>query len=129
MKTALKILASATLAVLSIAPATAAEMSPEGKWRSQDGSSQYQVSFCGDGAQLCAKLTWLSASAKAEGNADLLNTYVVEGASPTAVNKWSGTVVYEGDRYEGSVTLVSNDTMKLKGCSGIFCKSFSLERA
>ena len=129
MHSTLKFIAATALAALSVVPAMAAELSPVGKWRSQDGSSQYQVSFCGDGAQLCAKLTWLSASAKAEGNADLLNTYVVRGASPTAPNKWSGTVLYEGDRYDGTVTLVSRDTMKLKGCSGIFCKSFSLVRA
>ena len=128
MKNSLTILAATTLAVLSIFPAAAAELSPVGKWRAQDGSAQYQVSYCG-GKKLCAKLTCLSAAARAEANSNLVNSYVVKGASQIASNKWSGTVLYDGDTYEGTLTLLSSDTMKLKGCSGIFCKSLALKRA
>jgi uncharacterized protein (DUF2147 family) len=111
---------------LAAAPALAAD--PTGTWQSSGGESRYKVSYCGDGTQLCAKLTWLRDDARTEENLAYLNRYVVKGAVLTGENRWKGRVAYDGGVFEGSVTMVSDNRLKLKGCSGMFCKSMSFTR-
>lgn len=115
-----------TLVGLASAPALAGD--PTGTWQSNSGDSRYKVSYCGDGTQLCAKLTWLREDARTAENLALLNSYIVTGAVPAGENSWEGSLAYEGDVYAGEVTMVSNDMMKLKGCQGMFCKSMSFSR-
>jgi uncharacterized protein (DUF2147 family) len=124
-----KILAAAAVTLsLCAAPALALGADPTGTWQTTSGESRYKVSYCGDGTQLCARLTWLRDDAKTPENLALLGDYVVRGAKATAENKWRGAVSYDGDTYAGSVTMVSNDALKLSGCKGIFCKSLSFSR-
>lgn len=124
-----KTLAAAAVAFSMLAaPALAIAADPTGTWQSSGGESRYKVSYCGDGTQLCAKLTWLREDAKTPENVALLGAYVVRGATATGDNKWKGAVTYDGDTYAGSVTMVSNNAMKLSGCKGIFCKSLSFSR-
>jgi len=111
---------------LIFSPALAAD--PTGTWQSVTGESQYRVSYCGDGTQLCAKLTWLRDDARSAENLAYLNRYVVTGAVPAGENKWKGDVAYEGDVYAGSVTMVSENAMKLRGCKGLFCQSMNFTR-
>lgn len=113
-------------AFLAIGPAQAAD--PTGTWQSTTGESRYNVSYCGDGTQLCAKLTWLREDARTAENLAYLNRYVVKGAVPAGDNSWKGRVAYEGDVFAGSVTLVSDDSMRMRGCKGIFCQSMSFSR-
>ena len=103
-------------------------ISPAGIWQSTTGESRYQVSLCGDGTELCAKLTWLRADARTKENLLYLNTYVVKGAQAMQANRWRGTVNYNGDTVSGSVTLVDADTLKLTGCKGFFCKALEFTR-
>ena len=122
-----KKLAAAVMAVgLSVAPAFAAD--PTGTWLSTSGESKYKVTYCGDGTQLCAKLTWLRADARTEANLAYLNHYVVKGAVQSGKNSWQGQLAYSGDVYEGQVTMVSANAMKLKGCKGMFCQSMNFVR-
>jgi uncharacterized protein (DUF2147 family) len=122
-----KTLAAASVALgLITAPAFAAD--PTGTWQTSTGESRYKVSYCGDGTQLCAKLTWLRDDAKTQENLAYLGAYVVKGAVPTAGNKWKGQVDYDGDTFAGSVTMVSANAMTLKGCKGMFCKSMKFNR-
>ena len=122
-----KSLAAAILcAGLAVAPAFAAD--PTGTWQSNTGESRYKVTYCGDGTQLCAKLTWLRDDARTAENLAYLNRYVVKGAVQSGENRWKGNVAYEGKVYDGQVTMVSNNAMKLKGCKGMFCKSMSFSR-
>ena len=111
---------------LMATPALAAD--PTGTWQTTTGESRYHVSYCGDGTQLCAKLTWLRDDARTADNTAYLNQYVVKGAVPTGDNSWKGQVAYDGDTFAGSVTMVSNDAMKLKGCKGLFCQSMNFVR-
>lgn len=122
-KLAASIVALATLTL----PAFAGQVSPVGTWQSSTGESRYQVSLCGDGTELCAKLTWLRDDARTAENLAFLNKWVVK-AHPVQANKWRGTVNYKGDTVSGSVTLVNEDTLKLSGCKGIFCKSLRFNR-
>jgi len=126
MHLAKKLAAAILAAGLAVAPALAAD--PTGTWQSVTGESRYKVSYCGDGTQLCAQLTWLREDARTKENLVYLNDYVVKGATPVGANSWKGRVAYEGDVYDGSVTLVSDDAMRLKGCRGMFCQSMQFSR-
>lgn len=120
-------LAAAVVALgIAITPAFAAE--PTGTWQSATGESRYKVTYCGDGTQLCAKLTWLREDARTEENLAYLGAYVVKGAVPAGGNRWKGSVSYNGETYAGSVTMVNPDSMTLKGCKGMFCQSMYFNR-
>ena len=95
---------------------------------SVDWRNRYRISLCGDGHELCAKLTWLRDDARTDKNLALLNRYVVEHARPGDPNTWIGTMQYDGTTYEATARLVSSDAMELKSCSGVFCRSFTLNR-
>lgn len=123
----LKKLALTLVIVAAAAPAMAADLNPVGNWEVTTGEARYKVTNCG-GEKLCAKLTWLRADARTPANLKLINTYVVKGAAATKTNKWAGEVIFEGQSYDGSVTMVSADTLRLKGCSGILCQSFEFNR-
>ena len=123
-----KTIAAAALTLFVAAPAFAQDLTPVGTWQTATGESRYSVSYCGDGTELCAKLTWLREDAKTPENLALLNKYVVQRAKPTAANKWRGTVNYAGKIVAGSVTLVSGDRMSLSGCQLIACQKVDFIR-
>ena len=102
--------------------------SPVGSWQISSGESRYNVTVCGSGSQLCAKLVWLRADAKTADNLRYLNKFVVRGAQPIAPHKWSGSVSFAGETLRGSLTQVNANLMTLQGCKGVFCKSVQLQR-
>ncbi|WP_240232891.1 DUF2147 domain-containing protein [Devosia lacusdianchii] len=126
--TFVKTIAAAALTLFVAAPAFAGDLTPVGTWQTSTGESRYTVSYCGDGTQLCAKLTWLRKDAQTPENLALLNKYVVQGAKATAENKWRGTVRYDGHTVSGSVTLVSDDRLSLSGCQLIACQKVDFFR-
>lgn len=124
----LKTISAVVLAFALAAPVTAADISPVGMWQTTTGESRYAVSLCGDGTELCAKLTWLRADARSPDNLALLNKLVVQEAKPVDENKWRGTVKYDGQTVSGSVTLVNASQMQLSGCKLIVCKKVDFVR-
>ena len=126
--TVAKTIAAAILTLCAAAPAFAQDLTPVGTWQTTSGESRYAVSYCGDGTELCAKLTWLREDAKTPENLALLNKYVVQGAQPTAQNKWRGTVKYDGHTVSGSVTQISQDKLSLSGCKLIACQKVDFVR-
>lgn len=110
------------------APAMAEDLNPVGSWQSTTGESRYEVVRCGDGAQLCARLTWLRSDARTAENLQYLNEYVVSGAVPASSNKWRGTVHYEGETISGNLTMLSGDHMRVSGCKVIMCQTMEFER-
>ncbi len=111
-----------------VSPIVAASATPVGDWQLSTGESRFEISACGENT-LCAKLTWLSDEARSDDSLNaLLDDYVMQGATPSGVNTWSGTVNYDGDTYSGKLTMVDADSMRLHGCKGIFCKTMELER-
>ena len=119
---------AAGILTLAFAAAPALAADPTGTWQSTSGESRYRVTYCGNGKQLCAKLTWLRDDARTKGNLAYLNRYVVKGAVATADNQWAGQLNYGGDSYDGSLTLSGDNSMKLSGCKGMFCKTMSFSR-
>lgn len=123
-----KAFAALLCAIAMAAPASAQDLSPVGTWQTATGESRYAVSLCGDGTQLCAKLTWLRPDARTPENMALLNKLVVKGAKPVTENTWRGTIKYEGHTVSGSVTLLNANAMKLSGCQFIACKRVDFVR-
>lgn len=114
--------------VALIVPAFAQDLSPEGRWKSATGESRYQVSLCGDGTALCARLTWLRDDARTEQNLALLNDYVVSNAKMTGENQWKGTFRFDGQSGTGKLTMTSSNSMTLSGCKLGLCKEFKFVR-
>lgn len=108
--------------------AFAGDLSPVGEWQTKSGESRYQFSYCGDGTELCAKLTWLRKDARTAENLKYLNKFILKGAEKAAPNKWNGSIRYKGDTIGGSVILLDAQTMKLRGCKLIFCKTQELAK-
>jgi uncharacterized protein (DUF2147 family) len=116
-----------TLVALGLATAPVLAADPTGTWQSTSGESRYQVTYC-SGGKLCAKLTWLRADARTAENLPYLNHYVVKGAIPQSDGEWSGTLTYNGDSYNGLLTMIDQNSMRLKGCKGLFCQSMKFTR-
>lgn len=112
--------------LMAAAPALAAD--PTGYWQTTGGESRYKVSYCGDGQQLCAKLTWLRKDAQTAENLAYLNRYVVKGAEPADADTWEGEVNYGGETFAGSLEMTSSNSLKLSGCKGVFCKTMVFNR-
>ena len=115
-------------AILSVANAFANDLSPIGSWQSAGGESRYEVTLCGDGTKLCARLTWLRADMRTAENLQYLNTYVVRGARSINTNKWQGTINYAGEKIGGSVVLVNANKMRLTGCKLLACQTLDFNR-
>ncbi len=126
----LKTLGAAVAGMVMLAlPALAAPtFNPEGAWEPGGKDMLYNVYLCGDGTQLCAKLTWLRSDARTAENLAYLNRYVVKGAAPAAANQWQGQVNYAGDSFAGNLTLTGSNSLRLSGCKGNCTTSLSTPR-
>jgi len=120
-------IAAAMLVTLAASPALAAQ-SPAGTWQTTTGESRFEVTLCGDGTQVCAKLIWLREDARTAENLPYLNSYVLLGAKRALENKWRGDAEYLGEVVRGTLTLVDHDTLTINGCEGALCKKFELNR-
>ncbi len=125
MHLATKIGAAVLATLLAAAPVAAFAADPTGTWQADDGKSRYQVSYCGSGHALCARLIWLRD--KDDKNMPYLNQVIVRG-NQSAENKWTGTVKHEGDVFAGTMVMTGKDSLKVNGCQGVFCKTVSLSR-
>jgi len=129
--TTLTRLAAATLLFSLLASpvlAGGAKASPAGTWQTVDGQARVRVTMCGDGTQLCAKLTALSGEARTPGNLQLLNRYVVQGAKLDDSNGWAGTLHFDGQTADGHIILVSANAITVSGCQMGLCKTLLFRR-
>lgn len=124
-----KVLSVALVLGLSLGPVMAEPFNPTGMWEASDGESRYDVSLCGDGTQLCAKLVWIRPDVTNERNSVYLNTYVVEGAKRMDNRQWRGMIQLYGVRVAGSVTRKAPDVLQVRGCAFIvLCEHKLLRR-
>ncbi len=123
MHSATKMVAAAVASLLVTAPALAAD--PTGTWAATDGKSRYEITYCGDGEALCGKLIWLRDAD--DPNRAYLNEVVVQGAQ-AAENKWTGTVIHEGGRYNGTMVMTDEESLRVTGCQAIFCRTVDLTK-
>ena len=124
MHSAIRIAAAAFASLLVSAPVLAIAADPTGTWAATDGKSRYEITYCGDDA-LCGKLIWLRDAD--DPNRDYLNQVVVQGRQ-SAENKWTGTVIHEGDTYDGTMVVTGEGRLKVTGCQAIFCQTVDLTK-
>jgi uncharacterized protein (DUF2147 family) len=103
----------------SIGAASADSTSPAGTWRDVFGTT-FAISLCGPGTDLCAVLKDVRGRSRTSANLAYVNRRVLR-AHQTAQNQWQGTLIYNGSEAQATVTLITADTMSIKGCRGIFC--------
>ncbi len=121
----LKTLAAGIVAMtVAAAPTFTFAADPTGIWQAHDGKSRYKITNCSDGA-LCARLIWLRD--KDDKNIAYLNQVIVQGTK-SAENKWTGTVKQGGETYAGTMIMIDEDSLKVNGCSGVFCQTVNLSR-
>jgi hypothetical protein len=120
--------AALVLSLFSMPALAASGASPAGAWQSTDGLARVQVSMCGDGTQLCARLIRLNGTARTPENLRLLNDFVVAGAQRTALNLWLGTVHFGGQTAEGHIAMRSANDIVVSGCRLGMCKTMEFRR-
>lgn len=103
-----------------------------GTWRHPENGSLINVYQCGGG--LCAKVAKVAdAGRKDEKNPDpklrnrpVVGVVIMSGGKKTGSNSWSGRLynTQDGETYNGTVTVVSKNTLKLQGCvmGGLVCQ-------
>jgi uncharacterized protein (DUF2147 family) len=134
---AMKSFALAAAAVLTAAPALAAE--PTGNWLTRNSESKVAISKCGQA--ICGTITALKAPNGADGkpkvdsnnpdaskrNRPIIGTMIVLNMTPGGADKWSGQVYNpeDGKTYSGSITLKGPNALDLQGCvaGGLICKT------
>ncbi len=115
-------LVAGLLLAASAAPALAAD--PFGVWLRASTGTELEFYDCG--GKLCAKVVKVTDPAKQAS----LGTIVMDGADKTGDNVWKGALTSEGKTYEGIVTLLDANSLKLEGCAlaGLLCKGDTLSR-
>lgn len=102
-------------------------LDPVGEWEVESGEARYRINYCGE-KQICAILTWLREDARTAENLAMLNSRVGRGENSEGGRSWDGEVRFNGQTYSASMTLLSNDVMRVNGCTGVLCRSYELRR-
>ena len=122
----LTILAAAALALSVSAPAFAQDVT--GLWQTQTNGGQVEISRCGN--SLCGKLITSDHIKASPAQKDVKNKDEAQRGRPLknlqmlydfsgGPTKWTGGKVYnpdDGGTYSGTVELLSDNELKLKGC-------------
>jgi uncharacterized protein (DUF2147 family) len=131
---AIGFLAAAILVPFASTEAAAAD--PTGIWRKADQGERpgkIEVFRCGSGKRyICAKIVWLQDPLDSRGKPihdvrnenpsqrgrPILGLPIINGMTPVAANQWKGNIYNpeDGNTYSATLTLVSRDQIKLKGC-------------
>lgn len=116
--------ASAAIIALSAGSALAADPSPLGDWLVKDGYANIRIDNCA--GRLWGIVAWeKKPGALDDDNPDpakrtrpILGMPILLGMKPTKPNLWEGEIYNSnnGKTYEGSVSMVDDNTLKLQGC-------------
>jgi uncharacterized protein (DUF2147 family) len=117
------IIALSAFALFS-AGAVAQEATPDGTWQDSFGTT-LQFSVCGEGAQLCATLLEVEGKSRTEGNLAFINQQIMQ-ADQTSPNEWKGTVMFDGNEAQSTITQVAANTIEIQGCRAVvLCQTLS----
>jgi uncharacterized protein (DUF2147 family) len=131
---AIGFLAAAVLVPFASTEAAAAD--PTGIWRKADQGERpgkMEVFRCGSGKRyICAKIVWLENPLDSRGKPlqdvrnenpsqrgrPILGLPIINGMAPVAANQWKGNIYNpeDGNTYSATLTLLSHNQIKLKGC-------------
>lgn len=118
----------ALLVAFLCSPASAADA--VGEWLVKDGGAQIRIEPCADA--LWGVISWTREPAVDSNNPDpakrsrpIVGVPILRNMKAAGPNKWEGEVynAQNGKMYNASITLVSDDVLKIQGCvlGGIFC--------
>ena len=105
------------------------QFDPTGVWEADDHESRYDVTLCGDGSQICAKLVWIQPDKINGRNIQYLDKYVIHKANRATPGEWRGQIDIYGTKVGGSMKIVGQDKIDVVGCAFyVLCQGFSLDR-
>ena len=105
------------------------QFTPAGIWEADDHDSRYEVSLCGDGTQICAKLIWINPAKLNERNVQYMDKYVIYLGNRVRPAEWRGEIDIYGTKVGGSVRVLGQDKLQVTGCAFlILCEGFKLDR-
>ena len=120
------IIALSALAIFS-ASAVAQEATPDGTWQDSFGTT-LQFSVCGEGEQLCATLLEVEGKSRTERNLAFINQQIMQ-ADQTSANEGKGTVMFDGNEAQSTITQVAANTIEIQGCRAVvLCQTLSFSR-
>jgi uncharacterized protein (DUF2147 family) len=114
---------------------------PSGTWIMASGKVTVRVSSCGDA--LCGRVVALKKPLDKQGrpkvdhenpnpalrSRPVIGLALLSGMKPKGENKWTGYIYNPDDgRTYNAIVTVNGDTMKVKGCVVVFCKSKNFVR-
>ncbi len=105
------------VSLFGFVPVFAEPIDPTGLWQADNGESRYEVSLCGDGTQLCAKLVWIQPDKINKSNKAYIGTYVVNGAKRASDREWRGNISVYGVSVSGNVQAFSKNRLMVRGCA------------
>jgi uncharacterized protein (DUF2147 family) len=129
MKTFLRAVSAAAIATLVGGQAMAATIhSPVGIWVTNGGESKYELTLCGDGDDLCAKMIWVNDTALGQKLKPYLGEAMLVTAPRVATQKWRGQITLQGHTVKGSIELRDANNIHVRGCEGALCQGVELIR-
>ncbi len=114
---------------LSVAPASAGD--PSGDWLVENGEARIRIAFCA--GSLWGVVGWekvpggkdTSNPDPAKRSRDSLGMPILIDMKPAGADKWAGQIynAKDGKMYQASVSLESDNALKVRGCvlGGLFC--------
>ena len=100
-----------------------------GVFQTVDGAQDYEVTYCGNGKQLCGKLIALHGAGDTEDNRRYIGKYIVENLNPAGTNVWKGLLTINNNSANGTATLIPGKELILKGCAYIIlCAEFRMKQ-
>jgi len=110
--------------------AAAAVADPAGEWLVKDGNARIRIEPCANG--LWGFISWVQEPGidrknpdPAKRNRPIVGVPILRSMMPVKPNRWEGEVynAESGKMYSASITLVSEDLLKIEGCvlGGLFC--------
>jgi uncharacterized protein (DUF2147 family) len=129
MKTIPRAAAAAALVLLLAGPALAAPIhSPAGIWVTNGGESKYELTLCGDGDDLCARMIWVNDTELGQKLKPYLGEVMLVTAPRVATQKWRGQITLHGHKVKGSIELRDANNIHVRGCEGVLCQGVELIR-
>ncbi|SLN48721.1 DUF2147 domain-containing protein [Oceanibacterium hippocampi] len=129
---------STGLAALAALSTVAAAADVAGVWATEEEKSHVEIEPCGD--KMCGGIIWLKEPNDAAGNPKvdkrnedesmhsrpIIGLRLLEGFASAGDGAWEGGKIYnpeDGKTYSSELKLVDEDTLEVKGCVFVFCKT------
>ncbi|MHB1104583.1 MAG: DUF2147 domain-containing protein [Devosia sp.] len=102
--------------------------SPAGTWVTNGGESKYELTLCGDGDDLCAKMIWVNDTELGQKLRPYLGEAMLVTAPRVATQKWRGQITLQGRTVKGSIEILDANNIHVRGCEGALCQGVELIR-